>query len=44
VTLGDWAAAGGNGGGWLVAVDILVFIRLLIFLMAYFLPQQYLVV
>jgi hypothetical protein len=30
--LGDWTAAGGGRGGQLVAVDLLVFIRMLIFL------------
>jgi hypothetical protein len=44
VTLGDWTAADGNGGGWLAAVDLLVFIRLLIFYWHIFVPQQYLVV
>jgi hypothetical protein len=34
--LGEWAAASGGGGGWLVAADLLVFIRMLIFLMADF--------
>jgi hypothetical protein len=29
--MGDWAAAGGSGGGWLVVADHLIFIRLLIF-------------
>jgi hypothetical protein len=33
---GDWAAAGGDGGGQLVAMDILVLIRELTFLMADF--------
>ncbi len=32
--MGDWTVAGGSGGGWLVAVDLLVFIKILIFLMA----------
>jgi hypothetical protein len=32
--VGDWTAAGNGRGGWLVAVDLLVFIRILIFLMA----------
>jgi hypothetical protein len=31
--VGDWPAAGGSGGGWLVVVDFLVFIRILICLM-----------
>jgi hypothetical protein len=34
--LGDWAASGGHGGGRLEAEDILVVIRMLIFLMADF--------
>jgi hypothetical protein len=32
VHLGDWVAAGGGGGGLLVGADLLVFIRMLIFL------------
>jgi hypothetical protein len=32
----DWAAAGNEWGGWLVVADLLVFIRILIFLMADF--------
>jgi hypothetical protein len=35
--LDEWAAASGGGGGWLVAADLLVFIRMLIFLTADFL-------
>jgi hypothetical protein len=34
--LGDWAVAGGNRGGGLVVADLLVFIRMLIFLTADF--------
>jgi hypothetical protein len=34
--LGEWAAARGSGGGQLVAVDLLVFIRMLIFFTADF--------
>jgi hypothetical protein len=34
--LGDWKAAGGGGEGQLVAVDLLVFIRMLILLTAHF--------
>jgi hypothetical protein len=34
--LGDWAAAGSGRGGWLVAADLLIFIRMLIFLTADF--------
>ncbi len=34
--LGDWAVAGGSRGGWLVASDLLIFFRMLIFLMADF--------
>jgi hypothetical protein len=34
--LGEWAVASGGGGGWLVAADLLVFIRMLIFLTADF--------
>jgi hypothetical protein len=30
--LGDWAVAGGGEGGWLVAADLLIFIRMMIFL------------
>jgi hypothetical protein len=29
--LGDWAVASGGRGGWLVAADLLVFIRMMIF-------------
>jgi hypothetical protein len=29
--LGDWAAASGGGGGRLMAADLLIFIRMLIF-------------
>jgi hypothetical protein len=32
--LGEWAAASGGGVGWLVVADLLVFIRMLIFLTA----------
>jgi hypothetical protein len=34
--LGEWAAASGGRGGWLVAADLLIFIRMLIFLTADF--------
>ncbi len=34
--MGEWAAASGGGGGRLVAVDLLIFIRMLIFLTADF--------
>jgi hypothetical protein len=34
--LGDWAVADGSGGGRLVAADLLIFIRMLIFIMADF--------
>jgi hypothetical protein len=34
--LGKWAVASGGGGGRLVAADLLVFIRMLIFLTADF--------
>jgi hypothetical protein len=34
--LGEWAAASGDGGGWVVATDLLIFIRMLTFLTADF--------
>jgi hypothetical protein len=34
--LGDWTAAGGGGGGLLVVADLLVLIKMLIFLTADF--------
>jgi hypothetical protein len=34
--LGDWEVAGGGGGGWLVAPDLLVLIRAEFFLTADF--------
>jgi hypothetical protein len=41
--LGEWTAASGGGGGWLVAADLLVFIRLLVFLTADFVVSQQIV-
>jgi hypothetical protein len=36
----DWAAAGAGGGGQLVAADLLVFIRMLIFYNGRFFDAQ----